>query len=201
MAAWNPLRGGGRSGHFPACLAEEAPPASPSAMSMEGVCVNTILQEFIVNIVLHSITISPGKLQMAKQEPQMNANPVSAMDILTLATLTWTHGWHQGTKVAESVIIVSTIQKAGTASIVSQATTGTSKGLFLPLTAANCVPVTLLDQQRFPLATAPSVIPAMVTVPANLVWLVLNVINAWLGTGDLDIMAANHVIVQEVVTH
>ncbi|KAL8221705.1 UNVERIFIED_CONTAM: hypothetical protein K2H54_074390 [Gekko kuhli] len=145
--------------------------------------------------------ISPGKLQMAKQEPQMNADPVNAMGILTRATLTWTHGWHQGTKVAESVIIVNTIQKASTASIASQATIETSEGLFLPQTPANCAPATQLDQLCFPLATAPSVIPAMVIVPANLEWLVLNVISAWLGTGALDITAANHVIVQEVVTH
>lgn len=63
--------------------------------------------------------------------------PVSAMDILTLATLTWTSGWPQGTKAVESVIIVNTIQKASTASIVSQATTETSEGLFLPQMPAN----------------------------------------------------------------
>lgn len=63
--------------------------------------------------------------------------PVSAMGILTLATLTWTHGWHQGTKAVESVIIVNTIQKASTASTASQATTETSGGLFLPQMPAN----------------------------------------------------------------
>lgn len=42
--------------------------------SMEGACVSTIQQATTVSSVLHSTMTSPGRLQMAKLEPQMNAD-------------------------------------------------------------------------------------------------------------------------------
>ncbi|KAF7248735.1 Netrin-4, partial [Varanus komodoensis] len=93
--------------------------------------------ELIVNIVLPSTMTSPGNLQMAKPEPQMNADPVSAMGILILVTLTWKHGWHQGTEVVASAIIVNIILKDDTASGANQATTETSGSPFLPQMPVN----------------------------------------------------------------
>ncbi|KAJ6656393.1 hypothetical protein lerEdw1_003896 [Lerista edwardsae] len=105
--------------------------------SMEGVCASITLQELTVNVVLPSTMTSPGNLQMAKQELQMNADPASAMGILTLVTLIWTHGWHQEITVVEYVITVSTILKDSIASVASEASSETSEGLSLPQMPAN----------------------------------------------------------------
>lgn len=171
-----------------------------SRWSMEGACVSTIQQVFTVSIVLRSTMTSPGRLQMAKLEPQKNADHVNVMGMLALVILTWTHGWPQGIAVVVSVIIVNTTLKDSTANVASQASTEISEGLSLPQMPANCVPATRLDQPCFLSALIPSVTPAMVTAPANLEWQVLSVTGAWWGIGASESMAADHVTVLEAVT-
>ncbi|KAG8137980.1 hypothetical protein E2320_003913, partial [Naja naja] len=164
---------------------------------MGDVFVNIILQELIVSIVPPFTMTNPGLLQMDEQELQMDANQnpdflspppslilgmfqlVNAMGTLTLVTLIWTHGWHQGTKVGAFVTTVNIILKDSTVNVASQAIIEILESLFLLLTPANCALATLLDQPCFLLATALSVTLAMVIVPANLEWLVLSVIGYW----------------------
>lgn len=169
--------------------------------SMEGACVSTIQQATTVSTVLHSTMTSPGRLQMAKLEPQKNVDHVNVMGMLTCVILTWMHGWPRGIAVVESVITVNTTLKGSIASVASQASTEISEGLSLSQMPANYVPATQLDQPCFLSALIPSVTPATVTVPANLEWQVLSVTSVWWDTGASESMAADRVTVPEAVTH
>lgn len=62
---------------------------------------------------------------------------VNAMGILTLVTLIWTHGWHQGIKVGASVTTVNIILKDSIVNVASQAIIEISESLFLLQTPAN----------------------------------------------------------------